>query len=90
MEGVWESAAACMRNYLLLRSRTQAFRADPEVQAALVAARLDELAQTTLAPGETLASMRSQTFDADASAARGMAFERLDQLALDYLFGMRS
>ena len=54
MDGVWESAAACMRNYLLLRSRTQAFRADPEVQAALVAARLDQLAQTTLAPGETL------------------------------------
>jgi xylose isomerase len=90
MDGVWESAAACMRNYLLLRNRTQAFRADPEVQAALVAARLDELAQTTLAPGETLNSMRSQTFDIDAAAARGMAFERLDQLALDYLYGIRS
>ena len=90
MEGVWDSAAACMRNYLLLRSRTQAFRADPEVQAARVAARLDELAQTTLAPGETLASMRTQTFDADASAARGMAFEQLDQLALEYLYGIRS
>ena len=35
MDGVWESAAACMRNYLVLRDRTQAFRADPEVQAAL-------------------------------------------------------
>jgi xylose isomerase len=90
MDGVWESAAACMRNYLLLRSRTQAFRADPEVQAALVAARLDQLAQTTLAPGETLASIRTQSFDADASAERGMAFERLDQLALDYLYGIRS
>ena len=90
MDGVWESAAACMRNYLLLRSRTQAFRADPEVQAALVAARLDQLAQTTLAPGETLASIRTQSFDPDASAERGMAFERLDQLALDYLYGIRS
>ncbi len=90
MEGVWESAAACMRNYLVLKGRTHAFRTDPEVQAARVAARLDELAQTTLAPGETLASMRTETFDAEASAARGMAFERLDQLALDYLFGIRS
>jgi xylose isomerase len=90
IDGVWESAAACMRNYLLLRSRTQAFRADPEVQTALVAARLDQLAQTTLAPGETLASIRTQSFDADASAERGMAFERLDQLALDYLYGIRS
>jgi xylose isomerase len=90
MDGVWESAAACMRNYLLLRSRTQAFRADPEVQAALVAARLDELAQTTLGPGETIGSMRSETFDVDAAASRGMAFERLDQLALDFLYGIRS
>src|SRR5579862_1806455 len=90
IDGVWESAAACMRNYLLLRSRTQAFRADPEVQAALVAARLNQLAQTTLAPGETLASIRTQSFDPEASAERGMAFERLDQLALDYLYGIRS
>jgi xylose isomerase len=90
MDGVWESAAACMRNYLLLRSRTRAFRSDPEVQSALVAARLDELAQTTLAPGETLGSMRSETFDVNAAAARGMAFERLDQLALDFLYGIRS
>jgi xylose isomerase len=90
MDGVWESAAACMRNYLLLRSRTQAFRADPEVQAARTAARLDELAQTTLAPGETLSSMRAETFDVEAAAVRGMAFEKLDQLALDYLYGIRS
>ena len=90
MDGVWESAAACMRNYLVLRDRTRAFRADPEVQAARVAARLDQLAETTLAPGETLASMRSQTLDIEATAARGMAFERLDQLALDYLYGLRS
>ena len=55
-----------------------------------MAARLDELAQTTLAPGETLSSLRSQTFDAEASAARGMAFEQLDQLALEYLYGIRS
>ena len=90
MDGVWESAAACMRNYLLLRDRTRAFRADPEVQAARKAARLDELAQTTLAPGETLGSMRAESFDVDAAALRGMAFEKLDQLALDYLYGIRS
>ncbi len=90
MDGVWESAAACMHNYLVLRGRTRAFRSDSEVQAALVAARLDELARTTLAPGETLGSMRSETFDIEAAAARGMAFERLDQLALDFLYGIRT
>ena len=90
MDGVWASAAACMHNYLVLRGRASAFRADPEVQAARKAARLDELAQTTLGPDETLSSMRTQTFDVDAAAARGMAFEQLDQLALDYLYGVRS
>ena len=34
-DGVWESARGCMRNYLILRERVQAFRADPEVAAAL-------------------------------------------------------
>ena len=37
--GVWDSAAANMRTYLLLKERAAAFRADPEVQAALDAAR---------------------------------------------------
>ena len=90
LEGVWVSAAACMHNYLVLRERACAFRSDPEVQAAMRASRLDELARPTLDPGETLGSMRSEILDVDAAAARGMAFERLDQLALDYLYGVRS
>ncbi len=90
MDGVWASAAACMRNYLLLRDRTKAFRADPEVQAARVAARLDQLAQPTLAPGESLSALRAESFDVEAAGERGMAFEQLDQLALDYLYGIRS
>ena len=89
IDGVWESAAGCMRNYLILRDRVRAFRADPEVLAALSAARLDELAQATLAPGETLTSLRGEAFDPDAAALRGLAFEKLDQLALDYLYGVR-
>ena len=36
--GVWDSAAANMRTYLLLKERAAAFRADPEVQEALAAA----------------------------------------------------
>ena len=90
MDGVWESAAACMRNYLLLRSRAKAFRADPEVQAARVAARLDQLAEPTLGPGESLSALRAEFFDVEAAGVRGMAFEKLDQLALDYLYGIRS
>ncbi|MBM9504582.1 xylose isomerase [Actinacidiphila acididurans] len=93
-DGVWASAAGCMRNYLLLKERAAAFRADPEVQEALRASRLDELVQPTLGEGETIAQLLAdrsayEDFDADAQAARGMAFERLDQLAMDHLLRAR-
>ena len=44
IEGVWETARACMRNYLILRDKAHAFRADPEVAEALEAAKVAELA----------------------------------------------
>ncbi len=89
---MWASAAGCMRNYLILKDRAAAFRADPEVQEALRAARLDELAQPTAAEGlSALLADRSafEAFDVDAAAARGMGFEHLDQLAMDHLLGAR-
>jgi xylose isomerase len=89
MDGVWASAAACMRNYLVLRDKVSAFRADPEVQAALTAARVDQLAVPTVAEGETIADLRAEAFDPDEAGRRGMAFEQLDQLALEYLYGVR-
>ncbi len=94
MDGVWASAAGCMRNYLILKERAAAFRADPAVQEALRASRLDELAQPTLGEGETLAGLLAdrsayEDFDPDVLAARGMAFEALDQLAMDHLLGAR-
>jgi xylose isomerase len=78
-----------MRNYLILREKVTAFRADPEVQQALRDSRLDQLAQPTLAEGESIATLRAETFDPEEAAQRGMGFERLDQLALDYLYGVR-
>jgi xylose isomerase len=89
MDGVWASAAACMRNYLILREKSRAFRADPDVQQALHDARVDQLAQSTLAPGETIDTLRAENFDPDRAAQRGMAFEHLDQLALEHLYGVR-
>ncbi|MGW5425562.1 xylose isomerase [Streptomyces sp. NPDC003943] len=91
-DGVWASAAGCMRNYLLLAERSRAFRADPEVQAALAASRLPELALPTAQDGLTgLLADRSafEEFDVDAAAERGMAFEQLDQLAFEHLLGAR-
>jgi xylose isomerase len=92
-DGVWASAAGCMRNYLILKERAAAFRADPAVQEALRAARLDQLAQPTVAEGEGLAGLLAdrasfEDFDVEAAAARGSAFEALDQLAMDHLLGV--
>ncbi|NEA41694.1 xylose isomerase [Streptomyces sp. SID11385] len=91
-DGVWASAAGCMRNYLILKERAAAFRADPKVQEALKAARLDQLALPTA--GDGLASLLAdksayEDFDVEAAAERGMAFEALDQLATDHLLGVQ-
>jgi hypothetical protein len=51
--GVWDSAAACMRNYLILREKVRAFRSDPEVRQALREPCVKQLAIPTLADGET-------------------------------------
>ena len=93
--GVWTSAADNMRTYLLLKERARAFRADPEVQAALVTSKVPELAVPTLAPGESYADLLAdrssfEDFDADAVGARGYGFGHLDQLALEHLLGART
>ncbi|PPG01575.1 xylose isomerase [Pseudoclavibacter sp. RFBI5] len=93
--GVWESAAANMRTYLLLKERAAAFRADPEVQETLAASRVDELSTNTLGDGETyddfLADRSAfEDFDADAYFnGKGFGFVRLQQLALEHLMGAR-
>jgi xylose isomerase len=93
--GVWTSAAANMTNYLLLKQRAAAFRADPEVQAAMAAAKVGELRTTTLADGEgyeQLLADRTAWEDFDAGShygAKGYGFVRLQQLATEHLLGSR-
>ncbi|MBP2457565.1 xylose isomerase [Clavibacter michiganensis] len=94
--GVWDSAAANMRMYLLLKERAQAFRADPEVQEALAAAKVQEIYTPTLNEGESyddILADRSSYEDFDAPSyfdAKGFGFVRLNQLALEHLMGARS
>ncbi|MGW9629511.1 xylose isomerase [Agromyces sp. NPDC055520] len=94
-EGVWESVSANMRMYLLLKERAAAYRADPEVQEALAAARVAELSQPTLNAGESYAELladRGSYEDFDAGAyfdGKGFGFVRLQQLAMEHLLGAR-
>ena len=92
--GVWKSAAANMRTYLLLKERAAAFRADPEVQAALQASKVGELRETTLSPGESYADLLAdrtafEDFDAETAGEYGYGFVHLNQLALEHLMGAR-
>jgi xylose isomerase len=94
-DGVWASAAANMRTYLLLKERAKAFRADPEVQEALAAARVPELSERTVAADEGyegLLADRSAFEDFDAASylgGHGFGFVRLQQLATEHLLGAR-
>jgi xylose isomerase len=92
--GVWTSAAANMRTYLMLKQRAAAWRADPEVAEALAASRVDQLAVPTLAAGESyqdLLADRSafEDYDPDAAAQRGYGFVHLNQLAVEHALGFR-
>jgi len=91
--GVWASAEANMRTYLLLKQRAAAFRADPRVQEALATSGVAELRQSTLADGETFADLLAdrsafEDLNVDEVAARGFGFVRLNQLAVEHLTGV--
>jgi xylose isomerase len=94
-DGVWASVSANMEMYLLLKERAAAFRADPEVQEALIASKVDEINSPTLNDGEgfdALIADRGSYEDFDASAyfgGKGFGFVRLQQLAMEHLLGAR-
>jgi len=94
IDGVWESARANMELYVSLREKSHAFRADPEVQEALAAARVAELAQPTLGEGEGYAELlqdrsASEDFDIDRARTQGYGFARIQRLAIEHLLGIR-
>jgi xylose isomerase len=92
--GVWSSAAANMSTYLMLKERAAAYRADPEVQEALLAAKVAELGESTLAEGETTEAFLAdksafEDYDVDAAGSQGYGFVHLSQLALEHVLGAR-
>lgn len=92
LDGVWDSARACMDMYLLLAEKAAAFRADPRVVEAVATAGLAELAVPTMSPGESVADLLAGTdednaFDPDEAGRRNCGFVRLNQLAMEHLVG---
>lgn len=88
--GVWASAAANMEMYLLLKERSQEFRADPEVVEALAQARVPDLSVATLGDNESLQEFMDdrksfEDLDVEIVARREANLVRLNQLALRHL-----
>ena len=93
-EGVWASAASNMRTYLILKERARAWRADPQVRAAMDAAGVTTLTTPTLAAGEGWPDLLAdrtayEDYQPDVAGAKGYGYAHLDQLALDHLLGTR-
>jgi xylose isomerase len=94
MDGVWQSALANMELYITLRDRSRAFRADPEVQAAMEAAGVATLSQPTLNEGESYEQLLAdrgayEDFDIDAARTKGYGFAELQRLAVEHVLGVR-
>ena len=71
-----------------------AFRADPEVQEALEAARVGELSQPTLNDGETYEQLLADStafedYNLGTPRTQGYGFARLQRLAVQHLLGAR-
>ena len=88
IDDVWDTARACMRNYLILREKVRAFRPTPRWSRPW---RRHECRRCPFPPSPRASRWKrcAKTFDVDAMAARGMHFERLDQLAMEHLLGVR-
>src|SRR5947199_2623779 len=74
-DGVWASAAANMRMYLLLRERAANYRGDSEVQEAMATAGVATLHEPALNAGESVADFLAdrsafEDFDPDLAGER--------------------
>lgn len=88
--GVWEFAAGCMRNYLILKEKARQFDEDAEIQALLAEIR-NGSPEKPLGPysREKAQKVKDLSLDRAALANKPLPYERLDQLTVDILFGVR-
>ncbi len=92
LDGVKDFARGCMRNYLILKEKTQQFNEDAEIQALLDEINEASVDTPDLSDGysaNTAGALRAQAFDRKAIASRGLPYERLDQFVTELLLGVR-
>ena len=90
--GVWDFAAGCMRNYLILKEKARQFNEDSEIQSLLAEIRSATPESNGLMESYSrakAAQLKSMTFDRAELTTRKLPYERLDQLTVDLLLGVR-
>lgn len=91
-EGVWEFAAGCMRNYLILKDKARQFDEDQEIQSLLAEIRNgsgDHVEPLGDYSSERAKQVKELVVDRAELARKPLPYERLDQLTVDILFGVR-
>ena len=89
-EGVWEFAAGCMRNYLILKEKARQFNEDEEVQSLLAEINGSKNPLPLGRYNRTTAdSLKSLSLDRAELTNKRLPYERLDQLTIDILLGVR-
>ena len=90
-EGVWEFAAGCMRNYLILKEKARQFDEDKEIQSLLGEIRGSNNGHEPLGrySREKATEVKELSLDRTELASKPLPYERLDQLTVDILFGVR-
>ena len=83
-QGVWEFAAGCMRNYLLLKEKARRFDQDRGVQNLLAEIKGEDI--NTHYKAEEIKNLQ---IDRSELASKRLPYERLDQLTIDILLGVR-
>jgi xylose isomerase len=83
-EGVWEFAAGCMRNYLILKQKARQFDQDQEVQSLLA-----EIRGTGIKTDLNAEEIKNLKLDRAELTNKRLPYERLDQLTIDILLGVR-
>jgi xylose isomerase len=90
VDGVWDFARGCIRNYLALRAKAREFDSDPRVAQAMAYSGVADLAEPTVGPytPQAAAALKAETFDVESLAQRGFGNEALDQLVVDHILGI--
>jgi xylose isomerase len=91
-EDVRAFVRGCMRTYLILKEKAEAFDQDAQIQELL--ARIEEQDKTTgQYPGpythDKAEELKNHEFDRKDLAAHGQPYEELDQLVIELLLGVR-